>query len=114
VLDVIENEGLQQNALDVGQYLIDGLTDLATRHESIGEIRGSGLFLGVDLVNDHETREPATDLASKVINGLRRQGVLTGSIGPCENIIKLRPPMSFSVENADYFLEIVDGVLSEA
>ncbi len=114
VLDVIENEGLQQNALDVGRHLIDGLTELATRHESIGEIRGSGLFLGVDLVTDRDTRGPATDLASKVVNGLRRQGVLTGSIGPWDNILKLRPPMCFSIENADYFLEIVDGVLSEA
>jgi 4-aminobutyrate aminotransferase-like enzyme len=114
VLDVIENEKLQQNALDVGQHLIDGLTDLAARHESIGDIRGSGLFLGVDLVDDRDTRSPATDLASKVVNGLRRQGILTGSIGPFDNIVKLRPPMSFSAENADYFLEIVDGVLSEA
>ena len=114
VLDVIENEKLQKNALDVGQHLIDGLTDLGARHESIGEIRGSGLFLGVDLVDDRDTRSPATDLTSKVVNGLRRQGILTGSIGPFDNIVKLRPPMSFSAENADYFLEIVDGVLSEA
>ena len=114
VLDVIENEKLQQNALDVGQHLIDGLTDLATRHKCIGDIRGSGLFLAVDLVNDRETREPASELASKVVNGLRDQGVLTGSLGPFDNILKLRPPMVFSRENADYFLEIVDGVLSDA
>ena len=112
VLDVIENENLQQNALAVGQHLIDGVTELATRHEGIGEIRGSGLFLGVDMVKDRETREPATDLASKVVNGLRERGVLTGSIGPFDNILKLRPPMVFSTENADYFLKIVDGVFS--
>ncbi len=114
VLDVIENENLQQNALAVGQHLIDGVTELATRHEGIGEIRGSGLFLGVDMVKDRETREPATDLASKVVNGLRERGILTGSIGPYDNILKLRPPMVFSTENADYFLEIVDGVLSDS
>ena len=114
VLDVIENENLQQNALTVGQYLIDGVTELASRHEGIGEIRGSGLFLAVDMVKDRETRDPATELASRVINGLRERGILTGSIGPFDNILKLRPPMVFSTENADYFLEIVDGVLSDA
>jgi 4-aminobutyrate aminotransferase-like enzyme len=114
VLDVLETENLQQNALAVGQYLIDGVTELATRHENIGEIRGTGLFLGVDLVSNRETREPATELASRVVNGLRERGILTGSIGPADNILKLRPPMVFSSENADYFLEIVDGVLSDA
>ncbi len=114
VLDVIENENLQQNALEVGQYLIDGLNDLATRHESIGDIRGSGLFLAVDLVNDRETREPATETASRVVNGLRDRGILTGSIGPGNNILKLRPPMVFSKANADYFLGIVDEVLTGA
>ena len=114
VLDVIENENLQQNALEVGQHLIDGLKDLATRHESIGDIRGSGLFLAVDLVKDRETREPATEMTSRVVNGLRDRGILTGSIGPGDNILKLRPPMVFSTENADYFLGIVDDVLTDA
>jgi len=114
VLDVIETENLQQNALEVGQYLIDGLNDLATRHESIGDIRGSGLFLAVDLVNDRETREPATETALRVVNGLRDRGILTGSIGPGNNILKLRPPMVFSTEDADYFLGIVNEVLTGA
>ena len=114
VLDVIENENLQQNALEVGQHLIDGLNDLATRHESIGDIRGSGLFLAVDLVKDREIREPATEMTSRVVNGLRDRGILTGSIGPGDNILKLRPPMVFSKENADYFLGIVDDVLTGA
>jgi 4-aminobutyrate aminotransferase-like enzyme len=114
VLDVIEKENLQQNALEVGQYLINGLNDLATRHQSIGDIRGSGLFLAVDLVNDRETREPATEMTSRVVNGLRDRGILTGSIGPGDNILKLRPPMVFSIENADYFLGTVDDVLTGA
>ncbi len=114
VLDVIEQENLQQNALDVGQHLADGLNELATRHERIGDIRGSGLFLAVDLVLDRRTREPATAMASRVVNGLRDRGILTGSIGPGDNILKLRPPMVFSKENADYFLGIVDEVLTGA
>lgn len=112
VLEVIENEKLQRNALEVGQYLIDGLTGLAARHESIGDIRGSGLFLAVDLVEDRELREPASALAKTVVNGLRERGVLTGSIGPHDNILKLRPPMVFSRENADHFLGILDQVLA--
>ena len=112
VLDVIETENLQLNALEVGRYLIGGLNDLATRHESIGDIRGSGLFLAVDLVNDRETREPATETTSRVVNGLRDRGILTGSIGPGDNVLKLRPPMVFSTENADYFLGIADDVLT--
>ena len=114
VLDVIEDENLQENALDVGQALIDGMTELVKRHQCIGDIRGSGLFLAVDLVEDRDTREPATEVASKVVNGLRDRGVLIGSIGPSNNILKLRPPMVFSTENADYFLEIVDEVLADA
>jgi 4-aminobutyrate aminotransferase-like enzyme len=114
VLDVIETENLQRNALDVGQFLIDGLNDLAAHHACIGDVRGSGLFLAVDLVTDRETREPATDLASRVVNGLRDRGVLTGSIGPHDNILKLRPPMVFSRDNAGYFLGIVDEVLAAA
>ena len=114
VLDVIESENLQRNALDVGQHLIDGVKELARQHESIGDIRGSGLFLAVDLVKDRETRAPAIELASKVVNGLRDRGVLTGSIGTSDNILKLRPPMVFSAQNADYFLEIVDEVLADA
>lgn len=113
VLDVIENDNLQQNALDVGQHLIDGLTDLATRHELIGNIRGSGMFLAVDLVDDRETREPATEITSRVVNGLRERGILTASIGPGDNILKLRPPMVFSEDNADYFLGILDEVLTD-
>jgi 4-aminobutyrate aminotransferase-like enzyme len=114
VLDVIENESLQQNALDVGQHLINGLNELAVRYECIGDIRGSGFFLGVDLVINRKTREPAPELAFRVVNGLRDKGVLTGSIGPHENVLKLRPPMVFSRENADYFLNTVDGVLANA
>ncbi|MFQ5548569.1 MAG: aminotransferase class III-fold pyridoxal phosphate-dependent enzyme [Woeseia sp.] len=113
VLDVLEKEKLQQNALDVGRHLIDGLRSLAGRHECVGDIRGTGLFLAVDLVLDRATRGPAADLASRVVNGLRERRVLTGSTGPHGNILKLRPPMVFSKENADYFLGIVDEVLAE-
>jgi len=112
VLDVIEQEGLQQNALEVGGHLVDGLWRLADKHDSIGDVRGSGFFLGLELVEDRDTRKPATALTRIVVNDLRDRGLLTGSIGPDANILKLRCPMVFSRENADYALEIIDASLA--
>ncbi len=113
VLDVVEDEGLQQNALDVGAYLIDGIRDLASRHEVIGDVRGSGLFVGVDLVTDRDTRAPATAEAAAMINALREHGVLTSTIGRHANILKLRPPMCLTRDDADVFLETFERVLGD-
>jgi 4-aminobutyrate aminotransferase-like enzyme len=114
VLQVIEKEQLQQNALTVGQYLTDGLQALASRHDAIGDVRGDGFFKSVELVTDRESREPATKLTAQVVNGLRERQILTGSIGKDENILKLRPPMIFTQENADHFLNILDDVFNAA
>ena len=111
VLDIIESENLQQNALEVGQHLIDGLWKLADEHECIGDVRGTGLFLAVELVTDRDGRTPATELTTRVVNDLRNRGVLTGAIGPDANILKLRCPMVLSRDDADYFLSILDHVL---
>ena len=111
VLDVIEQEDLQNNALNTGRYLSDGLAELAEKHEAIGDIRGSGFFKAVELVSDRDTKEPAAKLTAYVVNELRNRGVLSGSIGLHDNILKLRPPMVFSRENADFFLDILDDVL---
>ena len=112
VLDVIEQEGLQENARVVGEYLLKGLRKLSEKHPCIGDIRGTGLFIAVDLVTDPDSRNPDSRLAESVVNQLKDNGILTGSIGPHSNILKLRPPMVFSLENADYMLEIFDRVLS--
>jgi 4-aminobutyrate aminotransferase-like enzyme len=112
VIDVIENEGLQENALSVGQHIIDRLWSLADKHECIGDIRGTGFFLALDLVDDREQRTPATGLAGRAVNELRSRGVLTGSIGPHDNILKLRPPMVLSSKDADYMIDILDDSLS--
>jgi 4-aminobutyrate aminotransferase-like enzyme len=111
VLDVIENENLQANALDVGLYLNEGISGLANKHEAIGDIRGDGLFKAVEFVTDRDTKTPATELARSVSEGLRQKRVLAGRTGKDDNILKLRPPMVFSRENADQFLEIFDEVL---
>jgi 4-aminobutyrate aminotransferase-like enzyme len=110
VLDVIEEEGLQQNAREVGDYLHERLLALRDRHEGIGDVRGNGLFLGVELVTDREQRQPATALTHRVVNALRERGVLTGSIGPDDNILKLRPPLVLSRSDADFMAETLDSV----
>lgn len=113
VLDVLEEQHLQENALRVGTYLIARLKSLQEKHALIGDVRGSGLFLGLDLVLDRETREPAPKQASYVVNRLRERGILTGTDGPHHNVIKLRPPLIFSQADAELFLKILDAVLAE-
>jgi len=113
VLDVIEAEGLQDNALETGRYLTSGLEQLAEKHDCIGDIRGSGLFKAVELVADRDTKAPSAALAAKVVNGLRDRGVLTGSIGVHDNILKLRPALVFSRDHADLFLGVLDEVLGK-
>jgi len=112
VLDVIEQEDLQANALEVGLHLNEGIARLATRYESIGDIRGDGLFKSVEMVVDRETREPACELAPRIVDALRERRILAGSTGIDNNILKLRPPMVFSKENADEFLQRFDEVLA--
>jgi len=113
VLDVLEDEHLQENVLRVGSYLIARLRALQGKHPLIGDVRGSGLFLGVDLVLDRATREPAPNQASYAVNRLREQGILAGTDGPHHNVIKLRPPLIFSQADADLFVATLDAILAE-
>ena len=113
VLDILQEENLQQHALRVGALLIDRLKTLQARHRLIGDVRGSGLFLGIDLVLDRETREPAPLQASYVVNRLRDRGILAGTDGPHHNVIKLRPPLVFSEADANLFMETLGTVLQE-
>jgi 4-aminobutyrate aminotransferase-like enzyme/Ser/Thr protein kinase RdoA (MazF antagonist) len=113
VLDVLEKEHLQENALRIGNRLIAGLKELQARHSLIGDVRGSGLFLGLDLVQNSETRQPATEQAAYVVNRLRDRGILTGTDGPHRNVIKLRPPLIFTEADADLFIATLDSILQE-
>lgn len=112
VLDVIEDEGLMENARAVGAYAQDGLKRLSKKHGIIGDVRGCGLFFGAELVLDREQKTPAPDLATKVINDMRARGVLMGKIGIHQCATKIRPPMPFSRDNADLMLSTLDDVLS--
>src|SRR3984893_6637811 len=113
VLEVVEEENLQGCALRVGNYLKESLVSLQAQYPIIGDVRGSGLFLGVDLVLDQVTRSAATAQAAYVVNRLRECGILTGTDGPFNNVIKLRPPLITSEGDVDIFTEIFGGVLRE-
>jgi len=111
VLDVIEREDLLKNVHDTGAGLADGLRGLMARHALIGDVRGKGLFYGVEIVRDRETREPAADQAARVREHLRENGVLLGTSGPGNNVIKIRPPLVFNREHAALLLEALDLAL---
>ncbi len=113
VLDVLEDEELQDNALRVGEYFKEALHELQLRHPLIGDVRGLGLFLGVDLVTDRETRRPATRQADHIVNRLRERGVLVGTDGPYHNVIKLRPPLIVSTEDVDLCVATLNKTLRE-
>jgi 4-aminobutyrate aminotransferase-like enzyme len=113
VLDVIADEGLQANALAVGARLLEGLRGLMDRHPLIGDVRGLGLFIGVELVRDRATLEPAGAQAAYVANRMRERGVLLSTDGPFHNVLKIKPPLVFDAANADELVETLDAVLDE-
>jgi 4-aminobutyrate aminotransferase-like enzyme len=113
VLEVIEGEALMANALDTGHYLREGLRDLAKRHEIIGDVRGAGLFVGVELVTDRASKAPATAQTGALVNALRERRVLISAAGPHANVLKIRPPLVFRREHADRFLEATADALRE-
>ena len=108
VLEVVREEKLQSHAFEVGERLIKGLRDLQQRHEIIRDVRGSGLFLGVELVQDGT---PATVEANRIVNRMREEGILLGTDGPSHNVLKIRPPMPFSLNDADRLITTLDPVL---
>jgi 4-aminobutyrate aminotransferase-like enzyme len=112
VLDVIEGEEILQNVHDVGLYLGQGLRDLAEKHEWIGDVRGKGLFHGVEIVTDSKTRQAGDREAVCIREFLRENGVLLGTTGALGNVVKIRPPMVFSRANADLLLEKLDLALA--
>jgi len=111
VLDVIEEEGLQANAAAMGERLLDGLRALAHRHELIGDVRGQGLFIGVELVADLEARTPDADAAEAVTDHMKDRGFLLSTDGPDHNVLKIKPPLVLTPENIDATVAALDEVL---
>ncbi len=113
VLDVIENEGLQQNACRAGKRLLSGLRELKQKYPLIGDVRGLGLYVGVELVVNRGTLDPAAEQADYIINRMRDHGILISTDGPLENVLKIKPPLVFSEQNADEIVATLDKVLGE-
>ena len=111
MLDVLEREQLLENARVVGAYVRAGLLKLADRHAIIGNVRGRGLFFGLELVKGDANRSPATAETKRVMNLMRENGVLISRIGRHDNILKMRPPMVFAKEHADRLLATLDDAL---
>jgi 4-aminobutyrate aminotransferase-like enzyme len=112
VLDVIKNEYLQQNAINTGARIMKGFLELKNRHPLIGDVRGAGLFIGVELVSNQETLEPATVEATTIIEKMKDQGILLSTDGPFNNVIKIKPPIVFNENNADRVVATLDQVIS--
>jgi hypothetical protein len=113
VLDVLRDEHLQSHALRVGARMLDGLRPLVERYGIVGDVRGSGLFLGVELVRDRVTGEPASEEASYVANRMREMGILLGTDGPYHNVVKIRPPMPFDEGDADRLVGCLERIVAE-
>lgn len=113
VLEVIQGQDLLNNCAAIGAYFKAGLQGLAERYPLIGDVRGAGLFLGVELVTDRASKAPATDATRQVVNGLRERGVLISSAGPMANILKIRPQLIFEREHADLFVNTLEAVLRD-
>lgn len=113
VLDVIEEEDLQRHAQRVGEHLLSRLRPLMDLHPSLGDVRGRGLFLGVELVSDPEGRQPAPDVARYVVERMKQHGILLSTDGPDHNVIKIKPPLPFTEQDADRVADVMGQVLSE-
>ncbi|MBW1840201.1 MAG: aminotransferase class III-fold pyridoxal phosphate-dependent enzyme [Deltaproteobacteria bacterium] len=113
VLDVVARENLQAHALNVGRHMLSGLHPFIDRYPIVGNVRGSGLFAGIELVRDRKTLEPAGSEASFVSDMMREHGILLGTDGPYHNVIKIRPPMPFSKSDADALVDTMDKILSD-
>lgn len=104
VLDVIAAEKLQENAAQIGRYLLNALRQLQTRFSLIGDVRGTGLFIGIELVNNRISLEPASDATVRIVEYLKQHHILLSIDGPLENVLKIKPPMVFNKADADLFL----------
>ncbi|KAI5408473.1 alanine--glyoxylate aminotransferase 2 homolog 2, mitochondrial [Lathyrus oleraceus] len=113
VLNVIEKDKLQQNAHVVGSYLKDRLKSLMEKHEIIGDVRGRGMLLGVDLVKDRQLKTPAKDENLHILEQMKDMGVLVGKGGFYGNVLRITPPLCFTKEDADFLVDVMDYTMSK-
>lgn len=114
VLDTIEREGLIAHARETGNRLLEGIRGLSHRHEAIGDVRGAGLFVGVELVSDRQSRAADRWLTSQVVNRMRQKGVLLSACAMGHNVLKIRPPLVLTAEQAEIIIDVLDQALTDA
>jgi 4-aminobutyrate aminotransferase-like enzyme len=114
VMDTIDREGLVQHSATVGKVLLDGIAKLALRHEAIGDVRGAGMFVGVELVSDRASRTADRSLTSQVVNRMRDKGVLLSACAIGHNVLKIRPPLVLTADQAGMVIDALDQSLTEA
>jgi len=112
VLEVIEREKLQENSLKLGSYILAGLEKLKAKHPVIGDVRGKGLMLGIELVKDRATKEPAKAECAQVLEAAREMGLLLGKGGLAGSVIRFAPPMCITQADADFMLEVFDAAFA--
>jgi 4-aminobutyrate aminotransferase-like enzyme len=113
VLDVLRDEGLQENAARVGAHLKARLQALQDKHPIIGTVHGIGLYLGVEMVRDAQTLEPAVQETSAICDRMLELGVIIQPTGDHQNILKTKPPLCIDTEAADFYVDTLDRVLTE-
>ncbi len=113
MLEIIARDGLLRNASVIGADLLSRMRGLMDKHTVIGDVRGLGLMLGIDLVKDRASKEPATERAGRVVERCRELGVLMGTDGPYDNVIKLRPALIFSQANADHLMDVLTQAFAD-
>ena len=113
VLSIIRDERLQENALEVGAYWIESLREAGARYPIIGQVRGAGLFLGVELIRDRERLEPADWEARYIVERMKARGILVSTEGPRHNVLKLKPPIIFRREHVDKFVDALEEALGD-
>jgi alanine-glyoxylate transaminase / (R)-3-amino-2-methylpropionate-pyruvate transaminase len=113
VLDIIEEDGLQENCRVLGARFKSGMQKLQASHALIGDVRGKGLMLGLELVSDRATKAPAKQQTADLMEALREMSVLVGKGGLDGNVLRIKPPMCITADDVDYALEALDAALSQ-
>ena len=112
VLEVIEREKLQENSLKLGRHILSGLEKLKAKHPLIGDVRGKGLMLGIELVKDRQSKEPAKEECAQILETCKEMGLLLGKGGLWGQTIRFSPPMCVNEQDADFLLDVLDSAFS--
>jgi 4-aminobutyrate aminotransferase-like enzyme len=113
VLDIIEQEDIRENVTTVGHFLHERFLQIQQKHKTIGDVRGHGLFRGLEFVTDLKSKTPDKQAAVRVVNALKERGYLTGNAGAYDNVLKIRPPLVFSKNDAEEFFGALEQTLED-